>query len=91
MAKRVLDRRALRAKGVQFSNVHLLRLEAQDKFPRRIQLSENRVGWLEDEVDEWIDARAAARSSTPPTPPRNITERERARPADRRTNVAEPA
>lgn len=31
---KVLDKRSLRAKGVPYSNVHLLRLERADKFPR---------------------------------------------------------
>ena len=47
MSLRVLDRKALRAKGVTYSNVHLLRLEAEDKFPRRFQSHRNRVAWLE--------------------------------------------
>ena len=42
MSLRVLDGKALRAKGVTYSNVHLLRLEAKDKFPRRFSLTENR-------------------------------------------------
>ena len=60
MSLRVLDRKALRAKGVTYSNVHLLRLEAEDKFPRRFSLTENRVAWLEEEIDRWIRERVAA-------------------------------
>jgi prophage regulatory protein len=57
---RILDKKALRAKGVPFSNAHLLRLEAQGKFPRRFWISEGRIGWLEELVDTWIEERAAS-------------------------------
>ena len=33
------------------------RLEADGKFPQRVQLGENSVGWYEDEVDQWITTR----------------------------------
>jgi prophage regulatory protein len=61
MALRILDRKALRAKGVPFSNVHLLRLEKAGKFPRRFSLTENRIAWLETDVDAWIEERASSR------------------------------
>ena len=64
MSLRVLDRKALRAKGVYYSNVHLLRLEAENKFPKRFNLTENRVAWLEEEVDLWIRERVAASGRT---------------------------
>jgi len=34
------------------------RLENAGKFPRRIKLSPNRVGWFEHEILEWIDSRS---------------------------------
>lgn len=37
------------------SRTTLWRLEREGKFPRRIQLGENSVGWSEDEIHEWID------------------------------------
>lgn len=33
------------------------RLERAGRFPLRRQLSENAVGWLESEVQEWLRAR----------------------------------
>jgi prophage regulatory protein len=57
----------LRDKGIPWSNVHLCRLEAAGKFPKRVKLSEGtggRVGWLEDEIDKWILDRAALRDET---------------------------
>jgi prophage regulatory protein len=39
-------------------------MEAAGEFPRRIKLGRGRaVGWIEGEVDDWIAARAAARTS----------------------------
>jgi prophage regulatory protein len=37
------------------------RLELAGKFPKRIQLSTQAVGWIGREVDGWVDDRAAAR------------------------------
>ena len=45
---------------VPFSAQHILRLEKQGKFPRRIKLGERRVGWRASEIEAWIGARAAA-------------------------------
>jgi len=50
-------------KGIVFSRVHIARLEAAGKFPKKIQYGDGRVGWLEREVDEWIEAKAAARET----------------------------
>jgi len=33
------------------------RLEAMGKFPKRVRLSSNAVGWYEDEIAEWIESR----------------------------------
>lgn len=40
--------------GIRFSRVHLRRLEAQGKFPRRIQVSEKRVAWLASALETYI-------------------------------------
>ncbi|MBI1921942.1 MAG: AlpA family phage regulatory protein [Geobacter sp.] len=39
------------------------RLEKEDKFPARKQLSVGRVGWLRAEVEEWVKGRAVVMSS----------------------------
>jgi prophage regulatory protein len=39
------------------SPVTIWRLEKDGNFPKRINLSENRVGWIESEVEEWIENR----------------------------------
>lgn len=58
---RFLVYRDLAPRGVHYSRQHIGRLEAQGLFPRRVQITPARVGWLESEVDAWIQARAAAR------------------------------
>jgi len=32
------------------------RLEREGKFPRRLRLSGNRVGWRADEIQAWIES-----------------------------------
>lgn len=60
----VLLRRAdLRRMGIEYSNVHLLRLEARNRFPRRVRLSPAKIAWIEREVLDWLANRAAERSN----------------------------
>lgn len=33
-------------------------------FPKRVRLGQNRVGWVEDEVDEWIKDHIQERDSS---------------------------
>lgn len=49
------------AKGIPYSRVHLRRLEAAGRFPRRAQLGGNAVAWIESEIDAWLEERAAER------------------------------
>ena len=50
--------RILKAKEVaertSISITHIRRLAREGKFPKPVSLTENRSGWLETEVDEWI-------------------------------------
>jgi len=39
------------------SSVTLWRLERAGRFPKRRQLSARRVGWLESEVQAWLQSR----------------------------------
>ena len=36
---------------------HGRRMVREDKFPKPFALTENRQGWLEQDVDEWISER----------------------------------
>ena len=50
-------------RGITYTRRHLYTLESQNKFPKRVPIGENRVGWLKSEVDEWIRGRAAQRAA----------------------------
>jgi prophage regulatory protein len=54
-----------RLRGIIYCRVHLQRLEDAGNFPQRVQISAGRIGWLQREVDAWIEARAAARNPRP--------------------------
>lgn len=46
---------------VLYSPQHIARLEKAGKFPLRVQLGPNRVGWVESEVLDWIAERMKRR------------------------------
>ncbi len=46
---------------VPYSDMHIWRMEKAGRFPRRIRLGPNRVGWSLREVVGWIDERKAER------------------------------
>lgn len=48
---------------VPYSRVHITRLEDAGRFPKRVKLSENRCGWVLDEVQEWIEQRMKERNA----------------------------
>ena len=39
------------------SRTTIWRLERAGKFPQRLRLSSNRVGWYQNEVEKWISTR----------------------------------
>ena len=47
------------AKRTRLSRSTRWRMERLKLFPKRRRLSENAVGWLESEIDAWIESRAA--------------------------------
>ncbi len=44
------------------SDPTVYRMEKAGRFPKRLRLGGNSCGWLQQEVDQWIDERAANRS-----------------------------
>ena len=42
---------------VLYSAQHSARLEAAGQFPKRVQLGDCRVGWIEQEVLDWMQAK----------------------------------
>lgn len=47
-------------KRTRLSRMTIYRLEQRDEFPRRIQLSPNRVGWNQEMIDDWIKNRPSS-------------------------------
>ena len=44
----------LNGRGIAYTRRHLYTLESEGKFPKRVSIGENRVGWRESEIDGWI-------------------------------------
>jgi len=60
---RIISKRQLR-ELVLYSPQHIARLEAAGLFPKRVKLGNNRVGWIEQEVLDWLQERIDARDTT---------------------------
>jgi prophage regulatory protein len=45
-----------------YSLNHIRRLEASGDFPRRVRIGPNRVAWIREEVDCWLQSRIAERT-----------------------------
>ena len=56
LVMRILSKKQLK-ELVLYSPQHIARMEKAGKFPKRIQLGPNRVGWVEDEVLNWLQPR----------------------------------
>ena len=63
MTRRMLMFQELREHGVLIGRRQVFNLECQGKFPRRVPISENRVGWIADEIEAWVNARIESRST----------------------------
>ena len=57
---RILSKRQLK-ELVLYSPQHIARLEKAGLFPLRVQLGPNRVGWVEEEVLDWLKKRLDGR------------------------------
>lgn len=53
---RIITQRDLRL-IVPYTPQHILRLEKAGKFPRRLIIGGNRVGWLLTDIEVWIKSR----------------------------------
>lgn len=49
---------------VPYSAVQIWRLEKAGNFPRKVQLGPNRIGWVEDEIEEWLQTLMADRGAS---------------------------
>jgi prophage regulatory protein len=59
---RILSKRQLK-ELVLYSPQHIARLEKAGLFPKRVQLGLNRVGWVEDEILDWLQQRLDRRET----------------------------
>lgn len=57
---RIVSKRQLEEPAL-YSPQHIARLEKAGQFPKRVQLGPNRVGWIEDEVPDWLQKRLDGR------------------------------
>ena len=62
-------------KGINWSRVHVSRQEKAGKFPKHVNLAPQSIGWIEEEIDAWIEARAAERSEKPAQIAGNVVDR----------------
>jgi len=63
IAMRIISKRQLK-ELVLYSPQHIARLEKAGRFPQRVTLGPNRVGWVEDEVLDWLQERLDRRETT---------------------------
>ena len=57
---RILSKRQVQ-ELVLYSPQHIARLEKAGLFPKRVQLGPNRVGWVEQEILDWLEQRLSLR------------------------------
>ena len=57
---RILSKRQVK-ELVLYSPQHIARLEKVGQFPKRVQLGQSRVGWVEGEILDWLQIRLEAR------------------------------
>jgi prophage regulatory protein len=63
MAAHLITYDDLAAKGIPYKKPHLWRLEKAGKFPKRVPISAARYGYVESEIDEFVDRMIAARDA----------------------------
>jgi predicted DNA-binding transcriptional regulator AlpA len=53
-------------KGIDYCRDHLRRKVKAGEFPKPVALSDRRIAWREEEVDEWLASRPRRDSAGPP-------------------------
>lgn len=51
-------------KGISYSRPHIYRLINADKFPKPVRLGENRIAFVEAEIDAWVRSKVAKRDAS---------------------------
>lgn len=68
MQRKLVSKKKLKSiYGIPYCFAHIARLEAGGQFPKRVTLGACRVAWVADEVEHWIEERAANRAQTSPS------------------------
>ena len=62
MAVRIIDKDGLKAKGIDLNDSTLWRKAKAGQFPKAVKIG-NRRGWVEHEVDAYLEALMAKRDS----------------------------
>jgi predicted DNA-binding transcriptional regulator AlpA len=60
MAVRIIDKAGLKAKGIDFNDSTIWRKTKNGQFPKAVMIG-NRRGWLEHEIDQYLESLIAAR------------------------------
>ncbi len=60
IAMRIIDWKELKTMQ-PYSRQHILRLEQAGKWPRRVRLGNNRIGWVYDEIVSHLEDLASRR------------------------------
>jgi prophage regulatory protein len=63
MASRLISYEGLSAKCIPYSKPHLWRLEKAGKFPKRVPIGAGRYGYVEAEIDAYIERKIAERDA----------------------------
>jgi prophage regulatory protein len=61
--RRLLDYKALRERGIPWTRIHIGRLEEAGEFPLHINVGKSSIAWFEDEVDDFLEAKAVERDT----------------------------
>jgi predicted DNA-binding transcriptional regulator AlpA len=63
MARQILSPEDLKSKGITLSNDQRKNLERIGRFPKRVPISERTHGYIEQEIDEYLEGCIAARDA----------------------------
>lgn len=66
MKQRIISVGDLAERGINYSRSQIYRKIRDRSFPRPVRLGGNRIGFIESEIDAWIEALIAERDTTPP-------------------------
>jgi prophage regulatory protein len=61
---RLLKINELEQKGIPYSRAHIYRLIRAKKFPEPVRLGENRIAFVESEIEDWVQSKINERDAT---------------------------